>query len=796
MQVEGPLRLDGRLDEPAWRRAPVHRLARQRTPTPGGPVTQTTTFRVVATRDAIYLGIRCDQTVPLVARRTRRDRAVESDRVTVDIDSRGRGKDAFHFEVTAGGTLVDGIRYNDTTIDLQWDGVWWAEVQRDAKGWTAEIEIPFRILRRPPKARPMRIQVRRYVSRLGETDEWAPTPRDGSREVSRYAPLEGIEFRARRLVADLYPYFSVGVALDTGDQVAASLVRRYGGNLKLRIGTDATVDATVLPDFGNVEADTAVFNLTTAELRFPEKRPFFQEGVDVLTTPLSVFYSRRIGSLSGTTAGNAVDAPPPAPVLGAAKLLWRVGKRGTLGALVAETGAQDVAVRSVDDGLTAPQRVLPYFTYALARGQIDLPNAGYVGLMAGGRVSFDRGPKDPWTVCPDLQAPERGSCFADAYFASADTLIRSRDGRYRAQGQVVGTLRWGGTPLAQIDGNVVRSGDMGGAARVRLEKAGGRMIGWIDYTWLGRDAEWNATGFLPVPHRHRLRAHLGWQTLSPHGAFLEERWQYEWVQRFNLDGLSMFEGYQLNHRAKWKSFWRHFVELHVRPRRWDDREARDGTPVERAGNVGLELELTSDHRRKVVWDLVSTTQVRTTGGAATYGWRTEVESSLDVIPSGPIQLRLGVNGTYDTGEFRWVETDPTDGVRRFARLRALALGALLRANYTVSPSLELQLYTQLLGAGTRYLDGHAVPMANTRVRLGALRPDPTFSPVRESEALWVMNLFLRWRFAPGSNLYVVLTRNQTDPTVPGGDGGLDLSQLGRMAASYLFLVKVVHRFAL
>lgn len=602
--------------------------------------------------------------------------------------------------------------------------------------------------------------------------------------------------RPRKFVADLYPYFSVGGTLDTGERASFAPVVRYGGDAKLRFGTDATVDVTVLPEFGTVEADTAVFNLTTAELRFPEKRPFFQEGVDVLTTPLSVFYSRRIGSRSGTTAGNAVEAPPPAPVLGAAKLLWRVGRRGTVALLAAETGAQDVLVRSPDDGVAAPQRVLPYFTYALARGQVDLPNGGYVGAMAGGRVSFDRGPTGPWTACPDRGAPQRGSCFPDAYFLSADALVRNRDGRFWAQGQVVGTLRWGGTPEVLIDGNTLESGDLGGAARLRLEKAGGRMIGWIDYTWLGRDADWNATGFLPVPDRHKLRAHLGWQTLTPHGPLLEKRWQYEWVQRFNLDGLSTFEAYQFNHRAKWRSFWRHFVELHLRPRRWDDREARDGTPVERAGVLGLELELTSDHRRRVVWDLSSTTQVRTTGGLGTYGMRAEVDTSLDVVPAGPVQLRLGLSGTYDDGEMRWVGADPAAAGRRFARPKAGALGVLLRVNYTLSPRLELQLYTQLLGAGTVYDDGHVVPMANTRVRLGALIPDPDFEPERESEALLVANLFLRWRFAPGSNLYLVLTRNQTDPTVPGGDGGLDLSRLGRMAASYLFLVKVIHRFAL
>lgn len=209
----GELHLDGRLDEAQWQDVPRQVLRRQKLPTAGGPVTQPTSFRVLVGADAIYIAIRCEQAVPSVARRTRRDRPIESDRVHVDIDSRGRGKDAFHFEVTAGGSLVDGIRYNDTTLDLQWDGNWQAAVSHDAHGWSVEMKIPFRILRRPPgSVGAPRIQVRRYVSRLGQTDEWAPTPRDNSQEVARYGVVQGLELAPRKVMADLTPMLRWGRA--------------------------------------------------------------------------------------------------------------------------------------------------------------------------------------------------------------------------------------------------------------------------------------------------------------------------------------------------------------------------------------------------------------------------------------------------------------------------------------------------------------------------------------------------------------------------------------------------------
>ena len=136
---------------------------------------------------------------------------VESDRIFIDIDTRGRGQDSFHFEVTSGGSFVDGIRYNDVELDKQWDGNWDAAVSRDESGYTVEVQIPLRLLRRPPnESEPVHLQVRRYISKLGELDEWAPTPRDNSREVSAYRPVTGLVLPPRRFALDLLPYVSVG----------------------------------------------------------------------------------------------------------------------------------------------------------------------------------------------------------------------------------------------------------------------------------------------------------------------------------------------------------------------------------------------------------------------------------------------------------------------------------------------------------------------------------------------------------------------------------------------------------
>lgn len=146
-------------------------------------------------------------------------------------------------------------------------------------------------------------------------------------------------------------------------------------------------------------------------------------------------------------------------------------------------------------------------------------------------------------------------------------------------------------------------------------------------------------------------------------------------------------------------------------------------------------------------------------------------------------------GDLDRGEPRWLETDAERGVYQLARLYAHALGFVTRLNYTITPKLELQLHAQLLGVGTVFDGGYMAPIGVERVRLDALMPDATFTRQGETEALLVANLFLRWEYAPGSNLYLVATRNQLDPFDPRGEGGLDYRSVGQTAAGYTFLVK-------
>src|SRR5262249_9235446 len=195
-----------------------------------------TTIRVIYDGEALFIGVDCQQKAPLVARLTRRDRPIEADSITIDLDSRADGTSAFEFAVNAAGALSDGIRFNDTDYSAAWDENWDARVARSDRGWSAEVRIPLRILRfhRAP-VQSWGLQVRRYVSARQETDEWAFIPRTAAGEVSHYGRLDDLR--------DLHP----GSRLELRPFVVGKLRQRDPVTAMLAAGVDASGSARLHP---------------------------------------------------------------------------------------------------------------------------------------------------------------------------------------------------------------------------------------------------------------------------------------------------------------------------------------------------------------------------------------------------------------------------------------------------------------------------------------------------------------------------------------------------------------------
>src|SRR4029079_18692760 len=412
----------------------------QHFPDEGAPPSERTVVRVLYDDKNIYIGVDAEQlNAPIVRRLARRDSPLPSDGVWMDIDSRRTGVGAFHFGVNAAGMLSDGIHFDDTNYTGDWDAVWEAKVADTDRGYSVEFRIPLAVLRF--EALPVQdwgFQVRRFIDARQESDDWALYPRSAATYVPLFGRMDDLRDLQPRHPIELRPFALGRLEYQTAE---ASSTLQHGWSAGGSAGLDArahvtnelTLDLAVNPDFGQVEADTVVLNLSTYETFFPEKRPFFLEGIDVFSTVRPLVYTRRIGKQPATPnltqQERLVANPGPAPLYGAAKLVGTIGARTTLGVISAITGPTDVQIDTA--GVREERRLEPWTTFNVLRFKRKLAANAEVGVLASAANRFET-PMAAGTPCPVTGVMTRadGRCFNDAHVASSDGRWRSGGGDY------------------------------------------------------------------------------------------------------------------------------------------------------------------------------------------------------------------------------------------------------------------------------------------------------------------------------------------------------------------------------
>ena len=351
-----PVTVDGRLDDEAWASVPPFADFTQRDPEEGQPATERTELRLLYDDDALYVGARLDDSEPerIVKRLSRRDESAEADRFSIYLDPRRDRLTGVRFEVSAAGVQNDEIIYNDTWMDDSWDAVWLSAVSHDEHGWSVEMRIPFSELRfLPGDSQTWGVNASRVIQRKNESDWLALVPKTESGLASRMAELTGIRGVKPRTPLVLVPYAAGGAETgpaDPGDPFfdGSSAFGSVGLDLRRKVGSSFALDATVNPDFGQVEVDPAVVNLTDFETFFPEKRPFFVEGAQIfdnfgrngannyygfMRTEPDLFYTRRIGRVpQGYPEAEFASVPRATTILGAAKFTGKSASGWSVGA--------------------------------------------------------------------------------------------------------------------------------------------------------------------------------------------------------------------------------------------------------------------------------------------------------------------------------------------------------------------------------------------------------------------------------------------------------------------------------
>lgn len=816
-----PPRIDGDLDDPAWEHAPAYTGFVETFPREGAVPTERTEVRVLYDDDALYVAVRCFDTAPdLILRQLgRRDAQPPSDRVTVYVDSNHDRRNAFAFSVSAAGVLADSVLYNDVNETNTWDAVWAGSARMNASGWSAELAIPLNTFRfSDASSQVWGFLVEREIPRTHQMFGTTLVPRSARGRVSIFGVLRGIAGILPRPDVELTPYvIARGTAAPRdGDRAHPRLVyptADVGADLKVGLTRSLTLNAALNPDFGQVEADQVILNLKNVELEFPEKRHFFNEGLDLfeqvggdIGIPNQMFYSRRIGLTT--------------PILGAARMTGTVAggvETGLLDALVMGASRPTVAA----DGSGPPDaryRFHPEQPFHLGPN-FDFPGERRVTMndlaaVVRERISDHVSVGERFTSSVPLSqrcypgdfgtaasasglSYDRDLCAATGQNAGGiDLDARTADGDYGVLGQLEGSQWLGGSKAGTVfpDGTVLHDGDLGWGGYARVGKLGGE---GFRYDVFGDVAsprlDLNAMGFQPIQNDQLWAAELGYTRPSGVGALRSldavvvgkvyhtaDPHVLPLSRSLKLDVNLVLPGFQ-HLRTTW-SFEDPKLdirELGVR----SEAAALARIPMQRQPNATALLLLGTDSNRQFTFE----GSVTGLGVLAEGVGRTELGYQLEATLGFHPQARLetGLVATYNMSPqgIRFFGGDPGAGHYITGALHSEFVSMLLRQLWVLTPELTLQLYAQLFSAQGHYgpffsIDrspGQTIRLADL-VGAGA-EPDADFAELSLN-----INLLLRWEFRPGSTLFVGYVRAQ-EGALTGNEGRSTWSQLSRLPAA-------------
>jgi len=837
--------IDGALSESVWHRQGVTTFY-QREPDEGKHATERTEVWLAYDNDALYVAARMYDRAPdsIVARLVRRDGEMNTDLIAVFVDPYHDRRSGFYFGVNAAGTLYDGVYYNDDWSDNTWDGVWVGKARIDEEGWSAEMRIPYSQLRFQTQEKQVwGVNFTREISRKNEKDFVVYTPQNESGFVSRFVDLVGIEHIHPPSRFEFLPYLSTKAEytnhaaedpFNDGSRYSPSV----GADMKFGIGSNLTLDATVNPDFGQVEVDPAVVNLSDVETFFEEKRPFFIEGSTIFGfgqggsnsfwgfnwgNP-NFFYSRRIGRTPQGSIPYDVgfsDVPRGTHILGAAKLSGKLGDSWNIGSINAVTSKEFARVDT--SGRRFDVEVEPLSYYGIFRGQKEfgagLQGVGFLSTIAA--RSFDEDRLRDQLNGSSFSVGVDGWAFLDSSRVwvitgwTGMTHLRGNHARMLALQQ--SSAHYFQRPDAghvSVDSSTTYLRGFAGRFAVNKQKGNfyfNTAVGFVDP---GFDV--NDLGFM-------------WRTDIINGHIvLGYRWNdpNTVTRRVSLN-ISAFRSYDFGKNLVWAGYWIsgyvQFLSYHsvdwffaYNPQSWNNRATRGGPLTLNPRGYEIGGNINSDDRKVWIFGIGTDIQDYAQGiDHARYVW-----SSIQYKPAANVSIRVTPSISWYRTSAQWVTgiDDPaattTFGRRYiFADLNQREVSAGIRLDWTFTPKLSLQMYVQPLISVGEYIGLRELARpksldfieygtgASTITRDGSdylIDPDGNgpAAPYTVSDPNFNFkslrgSAVLRWEYMPGSTMYLVWTQQRVDQSDPGEFRfGRDVAHLIQSQPENIYMIKI------
>ena len=851
IRLDEPLRIDGLLTEPIYQ-TPPNQTFIQLEPDNGVPASEATDVWVAYDDAALYVSARLWDSRPdsIVARMGRRDANFNSDLFQVIIDAYNDKRSGFFFMINPSGAIQDGTFSNDSWSDGSWDGIWDGKTTIDEHGWIAEMRIPYSQLRFNQQDEYVwGIHLGRMIQRKNEQVLFTYIERGESGVISHAATLKGIRNIQPPKRREFTPYITSGYSAIPSEKDnpffnGSDTNIGIGTDIKLGIGSNLTVDATINPDFGQVEVDPSVINISAYETYYQEKRPFFIEGADIFSfgrggptnrwgfnfSEPSFFYSRRIGRppRGEVDTDGWVNEPPATSILGAAKLSGKLNGDWSLGGLSALTGRE--YARIDEEGHVRSEEVEPLASYNLLRTQKEF-NDGLQGLGLIGTHVYRRFDDqslravlsdnasafgiDGWTF---LNAEKE---WVIAGWGGLTRVAGSKDRMLNIQQNSSHYFQRPDADHVEVDSGMTQM--TGYAGRFMLNKESGHVQMNAALGIISPGFESNDIGLNYGTDRINMHAVTGYWWYDPGKIFRNVRLNVAYASNHDFAGIKTSENVFLFGWLQFLNYWSFNGFMGLDAETLSDTELRGGPRVVDPGGAFFNFGINSDHRKNIVFDIHMNASRDEAGS---------YDSGLD----GRVELKLGnrlnleFNPSYSLGQNMEQYVEPIEDAnavemygKRYvvAQLDRKTLSADFRIDYTFTPTLSLQAYFQpYLSVGTYskfkefkrpeayeflvYEDDEAATITESYDDESGELTGYDIDPTGDGDAFFIENpdfnykalvgtAVLRWEFTPGSTLYLVWTRNGWDDQHPGDlQLGRDLSDLFGATADNIFAVKATY----
>jgi len=802
--------INGIIDDPAWDAVEWAGNFVQREPTDGTKPSQNTEFKLMFDDNNLYVVIRAFDSVPekIVKRLSRRDNT-DGDWITVSIDSYSDKQTAFTFGVTAAGVKFDYMNVNDNGADINWDAVYYTATKTDALGWTTEMRIPLSQLRFAKSyEHNWGINIMRYIYRKQEISLWQPIPRTATGYVSLYGELRGLDGIKPRRDLELLPYVNGKASFDKKQEgnpfKKGSL---YNGTVgidgKFAITNDFTLNFTINPDFGQVEADPAVVNLTAFETVYPEKRPFFVEGKNIFSFKLTgadsdnnlntLFYSRRIGKspsyVYSTDSGIYVSAPEQTTILGSFKFSGKTRKGLSIGIIESVTQHENAEFDSA--GIHSKKGIEPLTNYLIARASQDF-NKGTTSIgaifTATNRkihdVKLEFLPTSSYTG--GLNAIHYWK--SKTYYISAKAVFSSINGSKQAitklQQSPVRYFQRSDNNHVTYNPNLTQINGYGGTMEFGRAGTGNwQYLGYITFRSPGLD--FNDVGYLRQADEIQYLFWVRYRKFKPFGNFRWASVNFTNYLTHDFGGNTINKGIDLNMNGQFKNYYTAGIGFNYAGTLLSRGELWGGPALLLPPVTNLNAFAETDTRKKLVLRVTTSHHY----GQQAYYNNHKYSLELTYKPIKTLLISLIPQFTNGFNEVQFVGQSSFNSQPRYimASLTKKIVDLSMRVNVSITPELSVQYYAQPYIFEGKFNEYKRItnPKANEYsdrftlyspreiayndswkaflidedkngvVDYGFYKPDFHHLQYRS-------NMVLRWEYKTGSSLYLVWSQGRTN----------------------------------